>query len=58
MLKLKELEQKAKNRGIKGYKNISINKLLSALSTSDLVKENEKNSKDTDSVKNEDYDAD
>ena len=58
MLKLKELEQKAKNRGIKGYKNISINKLLSALSASDLVKENEKNSKDTDSIKNEDYDAD
>lgn len=32
--------------------------MLSTLSASDLLKENEKYYKDTDSTKNEDYDAD
>ena len=38
-LSLKELELKAKNRGIKDYKSVSIDKLLSMLDKSEQVKE-------------------
>ena len=37
---LEELELKAKNKGIKGYKNMPINKLLSILDASEPIKEN------------------
>ena len=37
-LSLKELELKAKNRGIKDYKSLSIDKLLSILDKSEQVK--------------------
>ena len=37
-LSLKEFELKAKNRGIKGNKSISIDKLLSILDASEPVK--------------------
>ena len=37
-LLLKELELKAKNRGIKGYKSMSIDKLLSTLDKSEKAK--------------------
>ena len=61
MLKLspKELKliAKSKSSGIKGYKSMSEDKLLSALNASESVKENERYSKDTDLTKNEDYDA-
>ena len=58
-LSLKELEliAKSKSNGIKGYKSMSEDKLLSALNASESVKENERNTKDTDLTKNEDYDA-
>ena len=39
-LSLKELELKAKNRGIKGYKSMSIDKLLSILDKSEQAKKN------------------
>ena len=39
-LSLKELEQKAKNRGIKDYKCLSIDKLLSIFDKSEQVKKN------------------
>lgn len=34
----KELELKAKNKGIKGYKSMSIDKLLSILDSTELIK--------------------
>lgn len=37
-LSLEELKQTAKNRGIKGYKNMFKNKLLSMLNTPKLIK--------------------
>ena len=37
-LLLKELELKAKNRGIKDYKSVSIGKLLSILDKSEQIK--------------------
>ena len=37
-MSLKELELNAKNRGIKGYKSVSIDKLLSILDKSEQVK--------------------
>ena len=37
---LEELELEAKNRGIKGYKSMLINKLLSILDASEPIKEN------------------
>ena len=37
-LSLKKLELKAKNKGIKGYKSMSIYKLLSILDQSEQVK--------------------
>ena len=42
-LSLNELRLIVKYRGIKGYKNVSEDRLLSALNASELVKENEKN---------------
>ena len=39
-LSLKELEIKAKNRGIKDHKSLSIDKLLSILNKSEQVKKN------------------
>ena len=56
-LSLKELKVIVKRKGVKGYKSMSKDRLLSGLNASESVKENEKNSKDTDSIKNEDYDA-
>ena len=37
-MSLKEIEQRAKNRGIKDYKRLSIDKLLSILNESEWVK--------------------
>ena len=37
---LEELELKAKNKGIKDYKRMSIHKLLSILDASEPIKEN------------------
>ena len=51
---LKELKLIAKSRGIKGYKSMSEDRLVSTFNASESVKENEKNSKDTDLIKNED----
>ena len=56
-LSLKELKLIVKSKGVKGYKSMSEDRLLSGLNASESVKENEKNSKDTDSIKNEHYDA-
>ena len=42
-LSLNELRLIVKYRCIKGYKNVSEDRLLSALNASELVKENEKN---------------
>ena len=56
-ISLKELKLIAKSRGIKGYKSMSEDRLLSALNALESVKENEKNSKDIEFIKNEDYDA-
>ena len=42
-LSLNELRLIVKYRGIKGYKNVSEDRLLSALNASELVKESEKN---------------
>ena len=42
-LPLNEWTLIAKNRGIKGYKSMSKERLLSALNESELVKESEKN---------------
>ena len=42
-LPLNEWRLIAKNRGIKGYKSMSKERLLSALNESELVKESEKN---------------
>ena len=50
-LSLNELKLIVKIRGIKGYKSMHENELLSALNASESVKENEKNSVDTESVK-------
>ena len=44
-LSLNELELKAKNRGIKGYKSMPKNKLLSILDASGPIKENLVNTK-------------
>ena len=56
-LSLKELKLIVKSKGVKGYKSMSEDRLLSGLNASESVKENEKNSKDTDSIKIEHYDA-
>ena len=53
-----ELRLIAKIRSIKDYKSMFKDESLRVLSLSESVKENEKDSKDTDSIKNEDYDAD
>ena len=53
-----ELRLIAKIRSIKDYKSMFKDESLSVLRVSESVKENKKNSKDTDSIKNEDYDAD
>ena len=58
MLSLMELRLIAKIRSIKDYKSMFKDESLSVLRVSESVKENKKNSKDTDSIKNEDYDAD
>ena len=39
-LSLKELKLNAKNRGIKGYRSMSKDKLLSMLNTPEPIKEN------------------
>ena len=52
-----ELRLIAKIRSIKDYKSMFKDESLRVLSLSESVKENEKDSKDTDSIKNEDYDA-
>ena len=57
-LSLMELRLIAKIRSIKDYKSMFKDESLSVLRVSESVKENKKNSKDTDSIKNEDYDAD
>ena len=46
-LSLKELKLIAENRGIKGYKSMSEDRLLSALKASQSLKESEKNFDDT-----------
>ena len=46
-LPLNELKLIAKSRGIKGYKGMSEDKLLSALNTSESLKEGENNFDDT-----------
>ena len=46
-LSLKELKLIAKFRGIKGYKSMSENELLSALKESESLKESENNFDDT-----------
>ena len=57
-LSLNELKLIAKNRGIKGYKNMSEDRLLSVLNAAESVKENEKkNFAGIESIRNEDYDA-
>ena len=53
-----ELRLIAKIRSIKDYKSMFKDESLRVLSLSESVKENEKDSKVTDSIKNEDYDAD
>ena len=55
---IKELELKAKKRGIKGYKSKPINKLLSIFNAPESVKKSKKNFDDTESTRNKDYDAD
>ena len=57
-LSLNELKLIAKSRGIKGYKSLSEDRLLSALNVSESKKKSEKNLDDTKSTRNEDYDAD
>ena len=57
-LSLNELKLIAKSRGIKGYKCMSEDRLLRALSASESVKESKKNFDDTKSTRNENYDAD
>ena len=53
-LSLKELELEAKNRGIKGYKSMSIDKLLSILHVSEPIK----TSKTIRDIRKENFDAD
>ena len=55
---LNELKLIAKSRGIKGYKRMSQNRLLSVLNASESVKKSEKDLDDTESTRNEDYDDD
>ena len=57
-LSLNELTLIAKSRGIKGYKSMSEDRLLSALNESESVKESEKSFDGAESTRNEDYDAD
>ena len=57
-LSLKELKLISENRGIKGYESMSKDKLSSALIASESVKKSEKNFDDTESTRNENYDAD
>ena len=54
-LSLNELKLIVKSRGIKGYKSMSEDRLLSA---QNQRKKSEKNLDDTKSTRNEDYDAD
>ena len=53
-LSLKELEVKAENRGIKGYKSISIDKLLNILDASEPIKR----TKAIKDIRKENYEAD
>ena len=53
-LSLKELELETKNRGIKGYKSMSIDKLLSILHVSEPIK----TSKTIRDIRKENFDAD
>ena len=55
---LNELKLIAKSRGIKGYKHMSQDRLLSVLNASESVKKSEKDLDDTESTRNEDYDDD
>ena len=48
----------AKKRGIKGYKSMTEDRLLSALKASESVRRSELNFDDIESRRNEDYDAD
>ena len=57
-LSLNELKLIVKSRGIKGYKIMSEDRLLRALNASESVKDSEKNFDNTESARNEDYDAD
>ena len=57
-LSLNELKVIVKSRGIKDYKSMSEDRLLSALNASESVEKSEKNLDDTDSSRNEDSDAD
>ena len=55
---LNELKLIAKSRGIKGYKRMSQDRLLSVLNASESVEKSEKDLDDTESTRNEDYDDD
>ena len=58
-LSLNELKLIAKSRGMKGYKCMSEDRLLSTLNSSESTKKkSEKNLDDTKSTRNENYDAD
>ena len=57
-LSLNELKVIVKSRGIKDYKSMSEDRLLSALNASESVEKSEKNLDDTDSPRNEDSGAD